>query len=178
MLVSVTHCSLVRTHSRVPPLLHAIIQVGLVRHRARDDQEAHAGQTQGDQGGVAQTYARPRRGNRSLGEADAAGHPNYYAVSGNHPSMWWFCNQVRRLWLRTLRRRSQKANLTWERFIRLVDRFFRQSRHYTRCPVTVSTPKPQGGARCVSSARQDLCGGRGAILVPTATLTTSVAILD
>jgi hypothetical protein len=52
------------------------------------------------------------------------GHLNYYAVSGNHPSMWWFCNQVRRLWLRTLRRRSQKADLSWERFIRLVDRFF------------------------------------------------------
>jgi group II intron reverse transcriptase/maturase len=52
------------------------------------------------------------------------GHLNYYAVSGNHPSMWWFCNQVRRPWLRTLRRRSQKADLTWERFIRLVERFF------------------------------------------------------
>jgi hypothetical protein len=22
------------------------------------------------------------------------GHLNYYAVSGNHPSMWWFCNQA------------------------------------------------------------------------------------
>ena len=52
------------------------------------------------------------------------GHLNYYAVSGNHPSMWWFCNQVRGLWLRTLRRRSQKADLSWERFISLVDRFF------------------------------------------------------
>ena len=47
---------------------------------------------------------------------------------------------------------------------------FRQSRHYIRCPVTVSTPKPEGGARCVSSARRDLGGGRGPILVPTATL--------
>src|SRR5262249_42765856 len=35
---------------------------------------------------------------------------------------------------------------------------FRQSRCYTRCPVTASTPKPEGGARCVSSARRDLCG--------------------
>jgi hypothetical protein len=33
-----------------------------------------------------------------------------------------------------------------------------------------STPKPEGGAWCVSSARRDLCGGRGVILVPTATL--------
>src|SRR6267143_1417955 len=30
--------------------------------------------------------------------------------------------------------------------------------------------RPEGGARCVSSARRDLCGERGAILVPTATL--------
>ena len=37
------------------------------------------------------------------------GHLNYYAVSGNHPSLWWFCNQVRWLWLKSLRRRSQKA---------------------------------------------------------------------
>ena len=33
--------------------------------------------------------------------------------------------------------------------------------------------RPEGGARCVSSARRDLCGGRGAILVPTATLEIS-----
>src|SRR6202049_3210588 len=52
------------------------------------------------------------------------GHLNYFAVSGNHPSLWWFLNKVKRLWLRTLRRRSQKANLSWERFINLVDRFF------------------------------------------------------
>jgi len=51
------------------------------------------------------------------------GHLNSYAVSGNHPSMWWFCNQVRWYWLKSLRRRSQKAFLSWERFIRLVDRF-------------------------------------------------------
>ena len=52
------------------------------------------------------------------------GHLNYYAVSGNHPSLWWFCNQVRWLWLKSLRRRSQKARLSWERFIRIVARFF------------------------------------------------------
>jgi RNA-directed DNA polymerase len=52
------------------------------------------------------------------------GHLNYYAVSGNHPSLWWICNQVRRLWLKSLRRRSQNARLSWERFLQLVDRFF------------------------------------------------------
>src|SRR6516164_1173623 len=34
----------------------------------------------------------------------------------------------------------------------------------------VTAVRPKGGARCVSSARRDLCGGRGAILVPTATI--------
>jgi hypothetical protein len=52
------------------------------------------------------------------------GHLNYFAVSGNHPSLWWFFNKVRRLWLMSLRRRSQKAYLSWEKFIRLVARFF------------------------------------------------------
>jgi len=52
------------------------------------------------------------------------GHLNCYAVSGNYPSLWWFCNQVRWLWLKSLRRRSQNARLSWDRFLRLVDRFF------------------------------------------------------
>src|SRR5215467_15957454 len=37
---------------------------------------------------------------------------------------------------------------------------------FHRVPADV---RPEGGARCVSSARRDLCGGRGVILVPTAT---------
>src|SRR5881409_2374593 len=96
------------------------------------------------------------------------GHLNYFAVSGNHPSLWWFFNKVKRLWLASLKRRSQTARLSWERFIRLVA--FRQSERYTHGHVTASTPEPEGGARCVSSARRDLCGGRGEILVPTATV--------
>ncbi len=52
------------------------------------------------------------------------GHLNYYAVSGNDPSLWWFFNQVRWYWLRSLRRRSQRAFMNWEKFLRLVSRFF------------------------------------------------------
>ena len=44
------------------------------------------------------------------------GHLNYYAVSGNHLSLCWFCNQVRRLWREPLKRRRQKAYLCWEPF--------------------------------------------------------------
>jgi hypothetical protein len=34
-----------------------------------------------------------------------------YAVSGNHPSLWWFCNQARWFWLKTLKRRSGLGRL-------------------------------------------------------------------
>ncbi len=52
------------------------------------------------------------------------GHLNYYAVSGNDPSLWWFFTKVRWTWLRALRRRSQRAFINWQKFSRLVDRFF------------------------------------------------------
>jgi len=52
------------------------------------------------------------------------GHLNYFAVSGNDPSLWWFYKEVRWRWLKTLKRRSQKAYLTWDTFARLTDRYF------------------------------------------------------
>src|SRR5215831_2849368 len=36
--------------------------------------------------------------------------------------------------------------------------------------------RPEGGARCVSSARRDLCGGRSVMSVPTATIRPSVEL--
>src|SRR5262249_41383231 len=106
------------------------------------------------------------------------GHLNYYAVSGNHPSMWWFCNQVRRLWLATLRRRSQKADLSWERFISLVDRFFPpiKTLHPLPChrfdaktggrsPVGYQRPPGSGGgARSNPRPYRDLRNFRAALL--------------
>jgi hypothetical protein len=35
------------------------------------------------------------------------GHLNYYAVPGNSPSLWWYFNEVRWHWLKSLKRRSQ-----------------------------------------------------------------------
>ncbi len=52
------------------------------------------------------------------------GHLNYFAVSGHDPSLWWFFNQVRWYWLRALRRRSQRAFISWEKYTRLVNRYF------------------------------------------------------
>ena len=48
------------------------------------------------------------------------GHINYFGVNGNTRSLRKFLYQVRRQWFKWLRRRSQRARLTWERFLDLV----------------------------------------------------------
>ena len=101
------------------------------------------------------------------------GHLNYFAVSGNHPSMWWYFNKVKRLWLASLKRRSQTARLSWERFVRLVARFFPPIRTLHPLPCHRFDAKTRGRSPVRSSARRDLCGGRGVILVPTATIAPS-----
>lgn len=52
------------------------------------------------------------------------GHLNYYAVSGNSPSLWWYFNEVRWRWLKSLKRRSQRAFISWEQFTSITNRFF------------------------------------------------------
>jgi group II intron reverse transcriptase/maturase len=52
------------------------------------------------------------------------GYLNYYAVSGNSPSLWWYFNEVRWRWLKSLKRRSQRAFMSWEKFTSTTDRFF------------------------------------------------------
>ncbi len=44
------------------------------------------------------------------------GHLNYYAVPGNFKVVSNFVEEVKRLWLRALQRRSQKSRMTWDRF--------------------------------------------------------------
>jgi RNA-directed DNA polymerase len=48
------------------------------------------------------------------------GHLNYYAVPGNYKVVSNFVDEVKRLWLMALRRRSQKSRMTWDRFGPLV----------------------------------------------------------
>lgn len=62
------------------------------------------------------------------------GHLNYFAVPGNDPSLWWFFNEVRWRWLKSLKRRSQRAYLNWDAFTRLSARFFP--------PVRILHPQP------------------------------------
>jgi group II intron reverse transcriptase/maturase len=62
------------------------------------------------------------------------GYFQYHAIPGNWARMQAFRNDVQRLWLRTLRRRSQRSRLTWEKF--------RASLGSLLPPVQISQPYP------------------------------------
>ena len=47
----------------------------------------------------------------------------YHAVPTNYEALSAMYHHVKRLWLRTLRRRSQKDNFPWERMARLAHDF-------------------------------------------------------
>ena len=51
------------------------------------------------------------------------GHLRYYGVPMNSPALALFRYRVAWLWYRSLRRRSQKTRLTWERMRRLIERW-------------------------------------------------------
>jgi hypothetical protein len=54
---------------------------------------------------------------------------NYHAVPGNSPCLDQFRTQVGRLWLRVLRRRSEKGDRwTWDRMSRLLRRWLPPAR--------------------------------------------------
>jgi len=56
------------------------------------------------------------------------GHVRDYGVPMNGRAIALFRFQVGRLWYRSLRRRSQKTRLTWERMRRLIDRWLPPAR--------------------------------------------------
>jgi hypothetical protein len=60
------------------------------------------------------------------------GHYGYDGVPNNIRALNAFHQEIRRIWFRSLRRRSQKARrLTWERFKALLERFPRPRPHIT-----------------------------------------------
>ena len=56
------------------------------------------------------------------------GYFNYYAVPGNIFSLGEFRTEINRLWLKALKRRSQRFKLNWERFDKLVMRWIPRAR--------------------------------------------------
>ena len=87
------------------------------------------------------------------------GHLRYYGVPMNLPALALFRYRVAWLWYRSLRRRSQKTRLTWERMQRLVARWLPAVHVYHPYPLRRLGVIPEVGARCGSSARRDLWRG-------------------
>ena len=56
------------------------------------------------------------------------GHTAYYAVPGNIAAVQAFRDQVTWLWLRTLRRRSHKHRVTWQRMKGIEARWLPRAR--------------------------------------------------
>ena len=98
-----------------------------------------------------------------------SGHVRYYGVPTNTTALGTFRWQVGRLWLRTLRRRSQHHRLPWTRMQRLIDHCSRRRASVIphRCGVLASLPKVRAG--CGQAARPDLWRGCSAMGIPTPT---------
>jgi group II intron reverse transcriptase/maturase len=73
-----------------------------------------------------------------------AGHCRYYAVPDNIRALQAFREAVIRLWLKALRRRSQRSRVTWERMHRIADRWLPQPRIHHPWPTTRFDAKTQG----------------------------------
>jgi len=48
------------------------------------------------------------------------GHYHYYGITGNFPSVSAFYRHCIKVWKRYLSKRSQRANIDWEKFMKLL----------------------------------------------------------
>ena len=67
-------------------------------------------------------------------KAVVTGHYRYYGVPGNYEAMNDFRHLIGQRWKQTLKRRSQKANITWEKMGKLIDRWIPQPQIYHKYP--------------------------------------------
>ena len=94
---------------------------------------------------------------------------NYHAVPTNSRALSAFRFFVIDIWRQTLRRRSQRDGMTWERITRMADDWLPKPKILHPWPsqrFAVRHPRWEPYAR--NAARTDLCGGRSAMSVPTA----------
>jgi RNA-directed DNA polymerase len=75
------------------------------------------------------------------------GYFAYHAVPTNFPALSAIRHHVMCFWLRTLRRRSQKDNFTWERITKLANDFLPQPRILHPWPSIRFAVHTQGGSR-------------------------------
>jgi hypothetical protein len=93
----------------------------------------------------------------------------YHAVPNNVPEISAFRYHVIWTWVRSLRRRSQRHRLPWDRMQVHLERYIPKARVLHPWPEARFRVKySRWEAGRVSSARRDLCGGRSAMTVPTA----------
>ena len=98
-----------------------------------------------------------------------SGYFNYHAVPTNSRALHAFRHFVAELWQRSLRRRSQKDGMTWERFTQLANDWLPQPENPPPLAGTAFRRQtPKVGAVCPNWARTVLCGGRSVMGVPTA----------
>jgi hypothetical protein len=75
------------------------------------------------------------------------GHYRYYGVPLNRSALRTFRNQVTRLWMRVLKRRSQKSRLNWERMKRLARHWLPYAQIYHPYPNQRLVVTTQGKSR-------------------------------
>ncbi len=144
--------------SRLHALLHAITQMGLLRHRTQDDQEADASQLQAIKMELRKRMHDPITKTGAWVEQMLKGHLNYFAVSGNTRACGGSSPKFAGAGLRRSNGEASGRSFIG-RVHHLTTASSRQSGYCTLSRCIASTPEPEGGARCVSSARRDLCGG-------------------
>ena len=101
----------------------------------------------------------------------------YHAVPTNTDALAAFRDHVIHLWWRTLRRRSQKDRMSWQRIDALADRWLPTAAYLAPLAQrTLRRQTPEVGAVCGKSARTVLCGGRAVMRVPTAIVEWQIAL--
>ena len=70
-----------------------------------------------------------KRRHHSIGEVGRwlrqviQGWLQYYAVPGNHERLEQFSDEIKKMWVHQLRRRSQRHRWTWDRFTAMSERY-------------------------------------------------------
>jgi len=85
----------------------------------------------------------------------------YHAVPTNGAALKAFYYYVERIWLRTLRRRSQKDRFSWQRMHSWPPTGFPNRESFIRILTSVSPSHTQGGSRVRESRPHG--SGRGAV---------------
>lgn len=67
-------------------------------------------------------------------KAVVMGHCKYYGIPGNYEAMNDFRHKIGQKWKQSLKRRSQKGNITWKKMSELLDRWLPQPQIYHKYP--------------------------------------------